>query len=136
MCVNHKDEKNYPPLHIHIRVVLASHQGNFSLKQTENITENHKGSKCRWRAQSQWRDLQNTPTPKAQRTLWKRGQKISKSQNFREFALRLSLLLISRATHKIPPSLLPKCELKKNEPICIQTGQRIAHKASILHKEL
>ena len=78
-------------------VVFAHHQGNFSLQETENISEDL--SQPKWRgAQPQWVHLQNTPTPKAQGTLQKKEQKDCESWRIRLFAVRLCLLVTSDAT--------------------------------------
>ena len=56
-----------------------------------------------------------TPTPKAQGTLQKQGQKDSKSQEIGEFAVRLCPPHDVRSyTHKVSPMWLPKQELNKD----------------------
>lgn len=55
-----------------------------------------------WYLQYHWIHLKNTPTPKAQETLWKRGQKDRKNQKTKEFTVRLCLLIMSQATSITP----------------------------------
>lgn len=64
------------------------------MQQTETTVENHKQPKCRLVDSS----LQNNSAPKAQGTLWKKGQKEWKSQRVRKFAVRLCFLVMSEAT--------------------------------------
>jgi hypothetical protein len=64
----------------------------------DTTTENHNLSKCRVVEHSPSGISINTPAPKTQETLRKKGWRERKGQRVQEFAGRLCFLVISEAT--------------------------------------
>lgn len=78
---------------LQVTVVFTPHQGN-SPCNMHNSSENHNQSSCSYRAKFQWTYLQNSSWAKAQESLWKEFQNMTRVMKF----VRLCFLGMSEAT--------------------------------------
>ena len=126
-----------------INILTTPHQGNFSLKQEETITENHSQPEL-WSPVPMAASRKQLPhlrprkhCARCHRIVRARVKHDKHSEREREFAMRWwSSSNVGSYTHEPHRHDYPNMSWARTKTLWVQSGWRKAHKVSALHKEL